>query len=48
MDYHYIKLTFSGILQELPEEGTLLDGLMSGRFPFFPIASAWDPASGLA
>jgi hypothetical protein len=48
MDYHYIKLSLSGILQELTESRTFSHRVGMRGFPFFSIAAAWNPASGLA
>src|SRR5918992_5308557 len=48
MDYHYLKLSLSGILQELTESRAFGDRVGMRGFPFFSIASAWDPTSGLA
>jgi hypothetical protein len=48
MDYHYIKLSLSGILQELTESRAFGDRVGMRGFSSFSIAAAWDPASGLA
>jgi hypothetical protein len=48
MDYYNVKISLAGILQKLAEDGTFSDGVGVGGFAFFSIASAWNPAPGLA
>src|ERR671914_214600 len=48
MDYHYIKLSLSGILQKLSEGGAFGHGVGMSGFPFLPVTPPWDPTSGLA
>jgi hypothetical protein len=48
MDHYYIELSLSGILQKLPESRAFGHGVGMGGFPFLPVATAWDPTSGLA